>query len=92
MRLKTISLYKKNGVDKENIVYKNVLAKIQEPSIQAKSWYQMNTNHSLENIITFRGEIEDFKTYDAVKIGDRTYYITGLTANGNKSLRLEVGI
>ena len=89
MKIRQAMFYSK--LDKETTT-KTVQIKLQEPTIQAKSWYQMNTNHSLENIITFRGNIDDFRKFNAVQIGDRTYYLTGLTANGDKSLRGEIGI
>lgn len=88
MKIKTITFYKKL---KSNTPEKTVICKVQEPSIIAKSWYEMNTNHALEYIIYFRGNIEDFKIYDAVKIEDKTYFLTNLTAPGSKSLRGEIG-
>lgn len=88
MKIKTVTFYKKLKPDTPE---KTVTCKIQEPSIIAKSWYQMNTNHALEYIIFFRGNIDDFKIFDAVKIDGHTYFLANLTAPGSKSLRGEIG-
>ena len=88
MKLKTVEFYNKLNSD---VDHKTIICRVEEPNVIQKSWYEMNTNHAISKIIHFKGNIDDFSSYDAVKIGTKSYYITQMTSPGDKSLRAEVG-